>query len=122
MDYNRSRATARRLIEGFGNGGVASFTRTGSTGFDPIAGTETQSIQTFTTFVVVPPETDRSRDLARTLGYDVEFMLPAGFAPQPGDLVTLPGRTGSFTVIAPVEVIAPDGEPIMYTVRARKGA
>lgn len=122
MDYNRSRATALRLISGFGNGGVATFTRTNPTGFDPIEGTETQqSTSTFTALVVVPPETDRSRDEARVLGYDVEFMLPSGFTPQPGDLVTLPGRSGRFVVVAPISVMAPDGEAIAYTVRARKG-
>ena len=121
MDYARSRATALRLISGFGNGLSATFTRTAKGAFDPLTGNETITTTTHSALVVVPPETDRSREQARTMGYDVEFMLPAGFAPEPGDLVALPGRSGSFTVIAPVEMMAPDGEAIAYTVRARKG-
>lgn len=121
MDYARSRATALRLISGFGNGGQATFTRTTRSGFNPLTGDETITTATHTALVVVPPETDRSRELARVLGYDLAFYLPAGFEPQPGDLVTLPGRSGPFTVIAPVETMAPDGEAIAYVVRARKG-
>lgn len=122
MDYNRSRSLATRLISGFGSGGQATFTRTVHGAFDPIEGTtETITTQTFTAPVVVLPDDDRSREEARTLGWHVRFMLPAGFEPQPGDLVTLPGRGGPFTVIAPVEMMAPDGEPIAITVRARRG-
>ena len=122
MDYARSRATALRLISGFGNSLSATFTRTTRTNFNPLTGEETiPPPAIFSALVVVPPETDRSREQARTMGYDVEFMLSAGFAPEPGDLVTLPGRSGPFTVIAPVETMAPDGEAIAYVVRARKG-
>ena len=89
MDYARSRATALRLVSGFGNGLSATFTRTIRGAFDPLTGNETITTATFSALVVVPPETDRSREQARTMGYDVEFMLPAGFAPEPGDLVAI---------------------------------
>lgn len=121
MDYDRSRATALRLIRKFGNDGQAVFTRTASSGFDPIEGTENQSATTYTAYVVVPPMTDRTREEARTLGFDVEFLLPMGFEPRAGDYVSLPGRSGSFVVVSPIDIMAPDGDPIMYTVRARKG-
>src|SRR6187399_879869 len=116
-NYDRSRATATRLITRFGNGLSATFKRPPSSGFDPITGNETIGTPaTFTALVVVPPETDRSREMARVMGYDVSFYCPAGFEPLPGDLVTLPGRSGQFSVIAPVEVMAPDGQAIAYTV------
>lgn len=121
MDYNRFRSLATRLVSGFGNGLSATFTRTTRGAFDPLTGDETITTTTHTALVVVPPDDDRSREEARTLGWDVRFYLPAGFEPMPGDLVTLPGRSGAFTVIAPVEMMAPDGEPIAYVVRARKG-
>lgn len=119
--YDEMRELAVEMIGEFGSGLSATFTRKTSTGFDPIEGTETFSTTTHTALVVVPPDDDRSREEARTLGWDVRFYLPAGFEPRPGDLVTLPGRSGPFTVIAPVEAMAPDGEAIAYTVRARKG-
>lgn len=121
MDYDEFRTLAVDLITDFGNGLSATFTRSTSSGFDPVSGEETITPTTHTALVVVPPSTDRSREEARVMGWDVEFYLPAGFEPQPGDLVTLPDRDGPFTVAAPVEAMAPDGEPIAYVVRARKG-
>jgi len=123
VDYNRSRATALRLIERFGNALAASFSRVAAASdFDPLTGNETiPSPVTFTASVVVPPETDRSREMGRIQGWDVQFYLPSGFEPLPGDKVTLPGRAASLTVVAPVEMVAPDGVPIYYIVRARRG-
>jgi hypothetical protein len=122
MDYDRSRATASRLIARFGNDGEAIFSRTVRTAWDPLLGTETITTVNTSVLVVVPPDTDRSRELARVQGWDAQFYVPAvAFTPQPGDLVTLPGRTGALIVIAPVETMAPDGVAIMHTVMARRG-
>lgn len=124
MDYDEFRALAVDLIEDFGNGGQATFYRAARTSFDPIAQTETISEASHTAIVVVMPDSDASREEARALGWDLRFMVPViagGFVPVAGDHVTLPGRTGRFTVIAPVEAIQPDGEPIAFTIRARQG-
>lgn len=120
--YDDMRAVALGLISDFGSGLSATFTRSTRSGFDPLTGDETITTTTHSALAVVPPDDDRSREEARVMGWDVRFYLPAGFEPQPGDLVALPGRSGPFTVIAPVEMMAPDGEPIAYVVRARKGA
>ena len=124
MDYDDFRDLATDLIGDFGNGGQATFTRTTRTAFDPVEGTETVTTATHTAIVVVLPDDDRSREEARVLGWDARFVVPVfadGFVPQPGDIVALPGRSGKFVVVAPVEAPAPDGEAIMYTIRARKG-
>lgn len=122
MDYNKSRATALRLISRFGNGLSATFTRTTRVSIDPLTGDEVISApQTFTALVVVPPSTDRSRETARTQGYEVKFYVPSGFEPQIGDLVQLPGRADRLMVVPPLEAMAPDGEPIAYTVFAKRG-
>lgn len=125
MDYDEFRDLAAELVADFGNGGQATFTRTTNSGFDPITGVETLATATHSALVVVLPDTDASREEARVLGWDVRFACPVfsdGFVPEPGDLVELPGRIGKFTVIAPIEAPAPDGEVVMFTIRARQGA
>lgn len=122
--YDEMRALAVELIDEFGSGLSATFYRPTSTGFDPLTGEETLDETEHEVIAVVLPSDDRSREEARALGWDLKFMTPViagGFIPQPGDQVTLPGRSGRFTIIAPVEAIQPDGELIALTVRARRG-
>lgn len=121
--HDRMRALSVRMIDKFGSGGQATFTRTGPKVFDPISGNETTATTAHAAPVVVLPDDDRSREEARVLGWDVRFMVPLfadGFVPAPGDLVALPGRP-AMTVVPPVEAPAPDGDVICFTIRARRG-
>lgn len=124
MDYDDFRSLAVEMISDFGNDGTATFYRPTSTGFDPLTGEETLDETEHEVIAVVLPSDDRSREEARALGWDLKFMTPViagGFVPEPGDQVALPGRSGRYTVVAPVEMIAPDGEAIAFTIRARQG-
>lgn len=124
MDYDSFRDLATEMIADFGNDGTATFYRTTRASYDPLTGTETLDETEHEALAVVLPDTDQSREEARALGWSVRFMTPViagGFIPEPGDQVTLPNRSGRFTVVAPVEQLAPDGELIALTIRARKG-
>lgn len=120
MDYSDFKLMALEMISDFGNSGEAVFTRNVVTNVNPLNSRGTVVPETARALVVVPPETDQSREEARALGWDIRMLIPAtGFEPQPGDHVTLPGRSGTFIVIVPVEKAAPDGDAIYFTVRAR---
>jgi len=121
--HDRMRSLSARMIGKFGSAGTATFTRTGSITYDPISGNETITTTTHSALAVVLPDDDRSREDARVYGWDIRFMCPVftdGFIPEPGDKVTLPGRP-AMTVVPPVEAPAPDGDVVVFTIRARRG-
>ena len=122
MDYARARATALRLISNFGNSGKALFYRR-SVNFDPLTGDETSTEAEHTIEVVVLPDRDASIATGSVMDFDVRFMVPAtglSIEPQPGDEVSLPGRSGRFGIVDPVEKMAPDGTNIAFTCMGRR--
>jgi hypothetical protein len=124
MDYDKSRELALRLILKFGKAKTATIYRRAST-FDPLTGNETGSETPHTIEVVVIPSRDATMTSlgSSAIDHDIRFMVPATgltIEPKSGDQVTLPGRSGRFGIVDPVEKIAADGDDVAFTCLARR--
>jgi hypothetical protein len=128
VDYDRSRATASRLIAGFGNASTATIYRTTAGAYDPVTDVTTGSSEPphEAPCVVVPrgsndistPRDDRSRNEF------IKVLISApdlDIAPLPGDRISVAGRPGRFGV-TDVKELAPDGVPILWAILAERGA
>ena len=126
-DYDALRATAARLIASFGGSRTATFYRREGGAYDPITDETAGAVErAYTIACTVVPR--GPNDLSTPYGDRVEnelvkILVPSSglpITPRPGDEVTIPGRPGRFGV-TDCKPLAPDGDPIMYTVLAEPG-
>jgi hypothetical protein len=121
--YDRSRATALRLIDQFGSSREATFYRITHT-FNPLTGAETMpEVPHAIKCVTIPEAGGLSRDGDRAAENQITIMVPAeglSIVPLPGDQVALPQKAGRFVVQDPVKPLEADGDPIAFTIRLAK--
>ena len=125
-DYDASRATAERLISNFGRGGTATITRRTAGIYDPVADAETGATSaSYAVPCAVVPASARqfaygNDDLAVSASEIVYIAAPGlPIEPQPGDIVQLPNRTGSWSVVAS-RTLAPDGNAIFHKLMCER--
>lgn len=107
FDYARMAATARRLIDRFGQ--VASFTRTAPSG----------TTTTFTAVAVVAETVKHTLGDSNIQVGDDKLLLDATTAPEPGDRVSYNGK--SAVIVDPVLPLSPAGVVVLFECYARAG-
>jgi hypothetical protein len=126
MDYDRFRATAKRLVGNFGNHGIATFHRKTVAGYDPVTDAEAAVETAHSVECVVVPR--GSSDISTPFDDRTETELVKiitaseglSITPQTGDTVEIPGRPGRFSV-TDCKPIRPDGSNIVFLVNAERG-
>lgn len=117
FDYRKMSTTAKRLLTRFGQAVTVQRTTTG--GYDPLTGTVTGGASGYTCHGAVMNYRNQDIDGTLIMRGDVRVLLApdAGFAPNPGDKVTL-AAGGEMTVISAKQT-HPSGFPVLYEVQCR---
>ncbi|PZU70153.1 MAG: hypothetical protein DI554_00445 [Sphingobium sp.] len=110
--YDRARETVGRSLRKFG--GQATITRTTAGLYDPLTGAVTGGEETFSASVVI--RTNRVWTQQGVVGS--ETMATMVVEPKVGDIISLADQTWR---VAEVEIVAPNGAPILYKARVTAG-
>ncbi|MGJ8480843.1 hypothetical protein [Sphingobium yanoikuyae] len=110
--YDRARETVGRSLRKFG--GQATITRKTVGAYDPLTGAVTGGEATFSANVVI--RTDRIWTAQGVVGSETVATMIV--EPKLGDIINLADRTWRVTE---VEIVAPDGSPILYKARVAAG-
>lgn len=119
FDYDKSAATASRLLAKFG--ATVTVTRTTPGAYDPATGTDAAgSAQTWTPAGVRLEYSQREIDGTNIKAGDqrVYMSAVAGLDPQPGDTVTLGGEAWR---VVTSRTLAPAGIAVLLDVQVRRG-
>ena len=114
FDYEKTQATALKLLKRFGE--EYTFTRTTDGAYNPATGKTSQSSSTFTKFCAIFDYNDRERTLESIQAGD-RRVIAENYAYQVGDKVSI--NSESYRVVS-VEEINPNGTRVINTLQVRK--
>ena len=110
--YDRARETAGRMLRKYG--GAATIIRKTAGVYDPATGSVTGGEETFSASVVI--RTNRVWTQQGVVGSETVATMMV--EPIIGDIIALADQTWR---VEQVEIVAPDGSPILYKAKVQAG-
>lgn len=117
MNYANLKATARKLLQGFGQ--TMTLTRDVAGTYNPETGTIVNTTQTFSDYGVVLPYGEGSSSVADSLIQqgDRQVFIQMSTEPKTTDKMTIAGVTYNIIAVKPLE---PAGINVLYELQIRK--
>lgn len=117
MDYLPLKATARRLLKGFGQ--LMTITRNISGVYDPTTGAVTNTVETYTDYGVILPYGDGSSSVADSIIQqgDQQVFIQISIEPKATDKITINGTI--YNIVA-VKALEPAAVNVLYELQIRK--